>query len=98
MEVRALEAPVTQPKLVENLSLMLETLGRLFIHGVFKEFLPGCNVIRKDASSEDELAEVFTQDLEVERNLLITGICGIERRVRRCNEFLDDGLLTVAIL
>lgn len=98
LEVRALEASVTQAKLVKDLCLMFEALSRLFVHGVFKEFLPCCNVIRKDASSEDELAKVFTQDFEVEWNLLITGVCGIERRVRRCNEFLNDDLLVVAIV
>lgn len=58
--MRALETPVSQPKLVENFRLVLQTLGRLLVYGIFEELLSGGNIIREDTTSESELPEVFT--------------------------------------
>ena len=77
--MRTLETSVSQPKLVEHFCLVLETLGRLFVYGIFEELLSGSNVIRENTTSEGELSEVFTQDFEVEWNFLLARVGGIER-------------------
>lgn len=57
---------------------MLETLSRLLVYGVFKQFLSGGNIVRKDTARKNELPEVFTQDVKVERDLLSVRVRGIK--------------------
>ena len=60
LEMRTLKASVSQPKSVKDFRLVLETLGRLLIHRIFKQLLSGSDVVRKDTTRENELPEVFT--------------------------------------
>lgn len=61
--------------------MVLETLSRLLVYGIFKQLLSSGNVIGEDTTGEDELSKVFTEDFKVEWNLLLSGVSGIKRRV-----------------
>ena len=53
LEMRALEACISQPKFVEDFRLVLEPLSRLLVYRVFKQLLPGGSIVRKDTTREN---------------------------------------------
>lgn len=81
LEMQTFEASVSQPKLLETFCLVFETLSRLLVHGIFKQLLSSSGIVREDTTCEDDLAEVFTKDLKIERDFLLARVSGVDRRV-----------------